>query len=55
MTEKVVVGEVVEDEEGTGVQTADEQSPVLDGTAFTPRSIATRFVPQFEACARWRF
>jgi hypothetical protein len=28
--------------------------PVIDGTAFGPLLIATRFVPQLAALARWR-
>lgn len=31
------------------------QSPVTDGTASRPVEMATRLVPQFAACARWRF
>lgn len=31
------------------------QAPVIDGTASVPEPIATTFVPQFAALAKWRF
>jgi hypothetical protein len=58
--EEVVVGAVDEpvDEPVDEVEVEVEeppQAPVMEGTAFTPLEIATRFVPQSAALATWRF
>ncbi len=46
--------DVVDEEVDELVEVAP-QAPVIDGTAFGPLPIATRFVPQFAAFARRRF
>jgi hypothetical protein len=54
--EEVVVGAVDEPVDEVEVEVEEPpQAPVMEGTAFTPLEIATRFVPQSAALATWRF